>query len=143
MKKVLSVACALCMTTAMLTGCGSSNNAGTAATGEAQNSAAASTTTEQASTATDAGTTAGSDTLIALITMDSLDQHWVTLNEGAQKAAAELGVTVQFMAPNTKDDAQQIECKQRSQCRCTGYHRSSKRSRCDFFRTERGIRCRR
>ena len=52
MKKVLSVACALCMTTAMLTGCGSSNNAGTAATGEAQNSAAASTTTEQASTAT-------------------------------------------------------------------------------------------
>ena len=110
MKKVLSVACALCMTTAMLTGCGSSNNTGTAATGEAQGSAAAATTTEQSAAATDAGTTAGSDTLIALITMDSLDQHWVTLNEGAQKAAAELGVTVQFMAPNTKDDAQQIEC---------------------------------
>lgn len=107
MKKVLSVACALCMTTAMLAGCGSSN-AGTAATGEAQSSAAA--TTEQAAASTDAGTTTGSDTLIALITMDSLDQHWVTLNEGAQKAAAELGVTVQFMAPNTKDDAQQIEC---------------------------------
>ena len=46
---------------------------------------------------------------IALITMDSIDQHWVTLNEGAQKAAVELGVTVTFMAPNTKDDAQQIE----------------------------------
>ena len=46
---------------------------------------------------------------IALITMDSIDQHWVTLNEGAQKAAAELGVTVTFMAPNAKDDAQQIE----------------------------------
>ena len=46
---------------------------------------------------------------IALITMDSIDQHWVTLNEGAQEAAAELGVTVTFMAPNTKDDAQQIE----------------------------------
>ena len=46
---------------------------------------------------------------IALITMDSIDQHWVTLNEGAQKAAAELDVTVTFMAPNTKDDAQQIE----------------------------------
>ena len=41
--------------------------------------------------------------------MDSIDQHWITLNEGAQKAAAELGVTVTFMAPNTKDDAQQIE----------------------------------
>ena len=48
--------------------------------------------------------------MVALITMDSIDQHWVTLNEGAQKAAKELGVTVQFMAPNTKDDAQQIEC---------------------------------
>ncbi len=57
------------------------------------------------------GTSAPSDVdyKIALITMDSIDQHWVTLNEGAQKAAKELGVTVDFMAPNTKDDAQQIE----------------------------------
>ena len=47
---------------------------------------------------------------IALITMDSIDQHWVTLNEGAQAKAAELGVKVDFMSPNTKDDAQQIEC---------------------------------
>lgn len=47
---------------------------------------------------------------IALITMDSVDQHWVTLNEGAQKAAQELGVEVTFMSPNIKDDAQQIEC---------------------------------
>lgn len=46
---------------------------------------------------------------IALITMDSIDQHWVTLNEGAEKAAMELGVTVEFMAPNVKDDALQIE----------------------------------
>ena len=48
--------------------------------------------------------------MIALITMDSIDQHWISLKEGAEKAAAELGVTLQFMAPNTKDDAQQIEC---------------------------------
>ena len=41
---------------------------------------------------------------IALITMDSIDQHWITLNEGAQKAAEELGVTVTFMSPNTKDE---------------------------------------
>ena len=64
------------------------------------------------------------DEKIALITMDSIDQHWISLNEGAQKAAEEeaarvaaeqaakeeLGVTVDFMSPNTKDDAQQIEC---------------------------------
>lgn len=53
---------------------------------------------------------ADDDMLIALITMDSIDQHWITLHEGAQKAADELGVTLRFMAPNTKDDAQQIEC---------------------------------
>lgn len=47
---------------------------------------------------------------IALITMDSIDQHWISLNEGAQKAAEELDAEVTFMSPNTKDDAQQIEC---------------------------------
>ncbi len=83
MKKLMAVLCTLCMLATMLTGCGGGDK-----------------------------TTSGnaSDTMIALITMDSIDQHWVTLNEGAQKAATELGVTVQFMAPNTKDDAQQIEC---------------------------------
>ena len=50
------------------------------------------------------------DISIALITMDSIDQHWVTLHEGAQKAAEELGADLRFMAPNVKDDAQQIEC---------------------------------
>ncbi|NMD37754.1 MAG: substrate-binding domain-containing protein [Christensenellaceae bacterium] len=46
---------------------------------------------------------------IALITMDSIDQHWIKLNEGAQAKAQELGVEVAFVSPNTKDDAQQIE----------------------------------
>lgn len=46
---------------------------------------------------------------VALITMDRIDQHWVTLEGGAKKAAAELGVTLVNMAPNVKDDAQQIE----------------------------------
>lgn len=50
------------------------------------------------------------DEKIALITMDSIDQHWITMNEGAQAKADELGVKVDFMSPNTKDDAQQIEC---------------------------------
>ncbi len=49
------------------------------------------------------------DYKLALITMDSIDQHWITLKEGAEKTAAELGVELVFMAPNTKDDAQQIE----------------------------------
>ena len=55
-------------------------------------------------------TTASKAWKIALITMDSVDQHWVSVNEGAQAKAKELGVEVTLMAPNVKDDAQQIEC---------------------------------
>jgi len=46
---------------------------------------------------------------IAVIVMDSIDQHWITLKEGAEAAGEELGVEVTFMSPNVKDDAQQIE----------------------------------
>jgi len=41
--------------------------------------------------------------------MDRVDQHWVTLEGGAMKAAEELGCEVVNMSPNMKDDAQQIE----------------------------------
>ena len=81
--KILALLCCLCMLMGMLAGCSGSK---------------------------DKDNKGGDENYkIALITMDSIDQHWVTLNEGAQKAAKELGVTVDFMAPNTKDDAQQIE----------------------------------
>ena len=83
MKKLTALLCAACLMVTAMTGCAKKD---------------------------DSGQGAGSDTMIALITMDSIDQHWITLNEGAQKAAGELGVNVQFMSPNTKDDAQQIEC---------------------------------
>ena len=79
MKKTLAILLCLVMVLGMFAGCGAKDDA------------------------------ASGDYKIALITMDSIDQHWVTLNEGAQKAAKELGVTVTYMAPNTKDDAQQIE----------------------------------
>ena len=110
-KKMLAVLCAACMVVGMMAGCGGGNDETTAA----ETTKAAEDTTEAAEDTTAAAddTTAAadnSDMLIALITMDSIDQHWVTLNEGAQEAAQELGVEVQFMAPNTKDDAQQIEC---------------------------------
>lgn len=52
---------------------------------------------------------ADGDYKIALITMDSVDQHWVSLKEGAEEEAKADGVTVDFMAPDVKDDAKQIE----------------------------------
>lgn len=85
-KKLLAMICVAFLAVTLLAGCGGGDNP----TG---------------------GTDGASDEIkIALITMDSIDQHWVTLNDGAQKAAKELGVSVQFLSPNTKDDAQQIEC---------------------------------
>ena len=47
---------------------------------------------------------------IHLITMDQMDQHWVSCNQGAQDAGKELGVKVVFNSPDTKDDNKQIEC---------------------------------
>jgi len=42
--------------------------------------------------------------------MDQMDQHWASVNRGAEKAAAELGnVTYNWTAPDVKDDAKQIE----------------------------------
>ena len=53
---------------------------------------------------------ADGDYKIAVITMDSVDQHWVSLQEGAEEEAKADDVTVDFMAPDVKDDAKQIEC---------------------------------
>ena len=53
---------------------------------------------------------ADGDYKIAVITMDSVDEHWVSLKEGAEEEAKADDVTVDFMAPDVKDDAKQIEC---------------------------------
>ena len=83
MKKAFSILLCLAMILSLMAGCSSGEKSAAANSGETYK--------------------------IALITMDSIDQHWITLKEGAEKAAAELGVELTFMAPNTKDDALQIE----------------------------------
>ena len=107
-KKLLAWICSLGMAAGLLAGCSGGNNGNSGNDADANANAPAQEETEQGSD--EAQQASGNGDMIALITMDSIEQHWVTLNEGAQKAAGELGVTVQFMAPNTKDDAQQIEC---------------------------------
>lgn len=48
---------------------------------------------------------------ITLITMDQMDQHWVNVDKGCKEAVAELGnVDYNWLAPDVKDDAKQIEC---------------------------------
>lgn len=52
----------------------------------------------------------GENYKIYLITMDQMDQHWVTVDKGAQEAVKELGnIDYQWLAPDVKDDAKQIE----------------------------------
>ena len=97
-KRLFALLSCAALAAASITGCSSQKPA---------ESAAASA---EAESTTGAPSKEVGDYKIALITMDSIDQHWVTLNEGAQEEAKELGVTVSFMSPNTKDDAQQIEC---------------------------------
>lgn len=47
---------------------------------------------------------------VVLITIDSMDQHWVNMDKGSKKAAKELGADYKWIAPDVKDDAKQIEC---------------------------------
>lgn len=68
------------------------------------------TTTETPATGeTTAPAGDAADTSIILVTMDGLDNHWVNVDKGAQAAAAELGIKYQWMAPDKKDTALQIE----------------------------------
>lgn len=101
-KRVLATLCCLTMAAGLMAGCSNSTSA-------SNSTPASDSSASTASTENNVQATEETSAKIALITMDSIDQHWVTLNEGAQKAADELGVSVTFMAPNTKDDALQIE----------------------------------
>ena len=112
-KKIVSVLCTAAMMASMLAGCGSSAApaaSSSAAPAASESSAAVSSVAAASSSAAATGSAAASDIKIALITMDSIDQYWVKLNDGAQAEAKVKGVTVKFMSPSQKDDAQQIEC---------------------------------
>ena len=52
----------------------------------------------------------GAGQKVVLITIDSMDQHWVNMDKGCKKAAEELGCEYKWIAPDVKDDAKQIEC---------------------------------
>ena len=104
-KRVLALLGCAILSMATVMGCSAKQEETTAAAEETSAQEAGETT----AAAKDDSKAASGDLKIALITMDSIDQHWVKLNEGAQEAAKELGAEVTFMSPNTKDDAQQIE----------------------------------
>ena len=111
-KRIVSVLFSSMLAVGLLAGCSSGTTTAPAAASSApaEASTAAEAASEAASeAATEAAEAPAGDIKIALITMDSVDQHWVSLHEGAQAEADAQGVTVDFMSPDVKDDAKQIE----------------------------------
>ena len=106
-KKLLSLILSMTMVAALLAGC-SKDGPKEATTNERTTNE--STTKENTAKEDNAATNQASEKFkVILITMDSIDQHWVNVDKGAQKAANEFGVEYKWMAPDKKDDAQQIE----------------------------------
>ena len=114
MKKKLMFAAVL-LSAAMLFGCSADKKEGQETTAAVKTESTkaeekAEEKTEEAKDSAGDAVKANKPYKLALITMDSIDQHWVTLNEGAQAEAKADGVEVKFMSPDTKDDSKQIEC---------------------------------
>jgi ribose transport system substrate-binding protein len=98
-KKILAILLCAAMAVTAFAGCGQAANPASA-----ENNASAGDAGSAAAPASD------KKIKVILITMDSLDQHWVSVDKGAQKAVEELGnIEYKWMAPDKKDDAQQIE----------------------------------
>jgi ribose transport system substrate-binding protein len=96
-KRLLSALLCAALVTASFAGCSQTAPASSAPAAGAPSAAASAAASDK-------------KVKVILITMDSTDQHWVSVDKGAKAAAAELGnVDYKWMAPDKKDDAQQIE----------------------------------
>lgn len=109
MKKALSLALSTLLALGLLTACGGSASSTSTAASEPASEPASTAASEPAAEASTPAAD-GDAIKVVLITMDSTDLHWVSVDKGAQEEAAALGnVDYKWMAPDKKDDAQQIE----------------------------------
>jgi ribose transport system substrate-binding protein len=100
-RKLLSLVLCLSMVAMMFVGCGKPK---VTTTDSPKNEP-----TKEAGTKSE--DTKGEKYKVYLITMDQMDQHWVNVDAGCQKAVDELGnIDYKWLAPDVKDDAKQIEC---------------------------------
>lgn len=104
-KKIMAIVFAVALLATMLGACGKSETAGTTnPTPQTQDNTSKNETPS-------GGEEKKQDYLVYLITMDLMDQHWASMDQGAKAAAQELGLNYKWTAPTTgKDDAAQIEC---------------------------------
>lgn len=109
-RKALAVLLSAVVAASALAGCSSTKEEPTTAAPETTQAAEAVAPAETKAEEAAAPAASGEAKKIFLITMDQMDQHWVNVDKGAQKAVEELGnVEYKWLAPDVKDDAKQIE----------------------------------
>jgi len=114
-KKLLSVLMCATMVSALVAGCGSSTttSSDSSATTDTTTTTDSAATTDTAKTDTAATTdtaAATGDMSIYIVSKGFQHQYWQAVLKGAQEAADELGVTIDFKGPDTESDiAQQVQ----------------------------------
>jgi len=115
-KKVLATLLSVAMVATLLAGCGSSaaseteEAAAPAAAEEEEAAPAADTADDTAEEASTDDTAAASDMSFEIVSKGFQHQYWQAVLLGANNKAAELGVTINFVGPNSESDiADQVQ----------------------------------
>lgn len=109
-KRMFALVMAASVAAAMMTGCsGGTGKTETEAPKTTAEAKAESTAGETAEEKTEAAASQKKYSIV-LVTIDSMDQHWVNMDKGCKSAADSMGLDYKWIAPDVKDDAKQIEC---------------------------------
>jgi ABC-type sugar transport system substrate-binding protein len=105
-KKLLSVLMCATMVSALVAGCGSKTSTDSTTDTTKPADTATESTTDTATT----DTAASGDMSIYIVSKGFQHQYWQAVLKGAEEAAKELGVTIDFKGPDTESDiAQQVQ----------------------------------
>ncbi|MGN0264303.1 MAG: substrate-binding domain-containing protein [Oliverpabstia sp.] len=109
-KKVLSVLLSTAMVATMFAGCGSKKDEA-ASTDSTKDDAATEDTTDEGDKAEDSGDAApAGDMHFEIVSKGFQHAYWQAVKKGADNKAKELGVTINFVGPNTESDiADQVQ----------------------------------
>lgn len=101
MKKIISILCAVTLFASILVGCGG---------GETKETASADSAASEDSDAQEGDSESADGIKVGFVVKSLADQYWILVKAGAEAAAAENGVDLTFIAPNSESDvAKQVE----------------------------------
>ncbi|MDD2970688.1 MAG: substrate-binding domain-containing protein [Lachnospiraceae bacterium] len=109
-KKLVSTLLSVTLVAAMLVGCGSKAETTAETAAPATETAEAADTTEAAAETETAAPAATGDMKFEIVSKGFQHQYWQAVLKGAQNKADELGVTINFVGPNSESDiADQVQ----------------------------------